>query len=180
MTVVWRGSSAGPLQFSVADCVLTGTWLLAGEADITGYGFPFEMAGINTWEASGTVNGSDPYIMQGTDSTFSQVTFAGQTADSEAPFPISSIPWQGLVQVCGQVMGNWDQVIEGAMEGAPLEYSMRSYFTAFATDPSTDLNEQIGSLIQDATRLQRDIPANAVMAAADLGSRAFRGPYGVL
>jgi hypothetical protein len=65
-------------------------------------------------------------------------------------------------------LGNWDQAIDAAMEGAPLRYSMRSYFSAFSGDPSTELDEDISALMGDATRLQQDMSVHPVLLAADM------------
>lgn len=168
VTVVWRGGGVGPLEVTVSDGELAGTWSMDGSADINGLGLPFEMVGINTWTSTGTVTGSDPYLMEGSGSGMSSVTVAGRTSDTDYSFPVASIPWQGVMQVCGQVLGNWDQAIDAAMEGAPLQYSMRSYFSLFSTDYTTDLDDQIGDLIEEATRLQQDMSVEETLLLGDL------------
>lgn len=168
VTVIWRGSSSGPIEFAVAGGELTGTWSMAGDADITGYGLPFQMAGVNTWSMTGTVSGSDPYIMEGSGSGSSTVTAAGQTAGSNYGIPTTSAPWEGVMQVCGQVLGNWDQAIEASMDGAPLQHNLRSYFSAFSLDFTTELDQQIESLVERATAFQQNLSGDEILVLGEL------------
>lgn len=39
--VIWDGEGTGPMEFTVSDGELSGTWEMEGAAEIVGYGFPF-------------------------------------------------------------------------------------------------------------------------------------------
>ena len=52
---------------------------------------------------------------------------------------------------------------------------MRSYFSAFSGDPSTELDEDISALMGDATRLQQDMSVHPVLLAGRHAESAGRG-----
>lgn len=167
-TVVWIGSSTGPLEFSVVNGDLSGIWSIDGTADISGRGLPFEMAGSNTWTMSGTVSGSHPYIMSGSGSGVTKISAAGQTVENANAIDMADTTWQGILQVCGQVIGNWDQAIEAAFEGGPLEYSLQTYFAVFSSNAESDFTTRVDDLIERATRLQQNLSVEEVLLSGSL------------
>lgn len=167
--VIWGGEGSGPAEMTVSGGVLDGSWSMEGAADIIGYGFPFEMAGTNTWTMSGSLVGEGPYRLTGSGTSTSSVTVAGQTAGSTSPIAGIDAPLEGLVQVCRQIMANWDQAIEAGFEDVPLEHVMRTYLVAVATvDPPSELQERIDDVLERASDLQADLGRPSEVIVNDL------------
>lgn len=166
--VIWRGSGTGPMEFTVTNSALTGTWGMDGAAEVVGYGFPFELRGTNTWTMSGSVSGEGPYRLSGSGSSTSSVTAAGQNQESTSPIEPINVPLDGIVQVCGQVVGNWDQAIDAGFEGAPLSHELRTYFTVFAADLPKEMQDRADDLVEAATAVQRDLDSPAFLVTRDL------------
>lgn len=154
VTMLWNGTGSGPLEFTVADGEMDGSWSMDGAADVSARGLPFPVAGANTWTMTGRVHGSDPYHMEGSGRGQTSATGGGASSQGSYSIPTTSAPLQGVLQVCGQVIGNWDQAIEASFEDLPVQHSIRSYFAAFSTDYMTDFEMEVQQLLEDATRLK--------------------------
>lgn len=155
VTMIWRGSASGPLELTVADGEMSGIWSTDGSAEINAHGLPFAVTGVNTWTMNGTVYGSDPYHMEGSGSGTTSVSGGGASSQGTYSIPTASAPLQGVMQVCGQVIGNWDQAIDASFEGVPVEHSIRSYFAVFSTDYETDFEAEVEQLLDQATGVQQ-------------------------
>lgn len=168
VVIIWKGSGTGPMEFTVTGGELDGTWSMDGAAGIAGYGFPLAVEGKNTWTIEGSVSGSGPYMLTGSGSSTSTVSVGGQEGGGTSPIEGVATPLHGIRQVCGQVVGNWDQVIDAAFEGGPLQHSLRTYFGVFAADPAQELEERLEEVIERGSEIQSDLSRPAINVIVEL------------
>lgn len=167
--LVWQGTGTGPMEFTVSDGSLSGTWSMEGSASITGYGFPVTITGTNEWTGSGSISGSNPYMLSGSGVTTSEVSAGGQTSGSTSDYTIAAVPLQDIVQVCDQVTGNWDQAIDDGLEDTPLDHALRTYFVVFATERGGELADRADDLLERATEIQQDLARPPRRVLSDIG-----------
>lgn len=154
--IIWSGSARGPMSFTVTNGVLEGVWSFDGSADISSIGLPFPLSGVNTFSGGGGVSGDGTYRLSGGGTTSSTASVAGFTQSVSESWDATDVPLQGIVQVCDQVVGNWDQMIDSAMADTTLTYSMRSYFSVFALVPSDEIHERIDEVLEQANEIRND------------------------
>jgi hypothetical protein len=177
LTVIWSGKASGPMSFTVvggsptADGVLDGTWSMDGAAEIFSYG-AIDVTGANTWSVTGTVTGSNPYMLGGSGTGYSEASVAGFTSGSNYPINISAVPLQGVVQVCGQVLANWDQAIDEGYEGLPegFSYSIPTYITVMPANSLTELESRLEELLEQGIEIQQNLSQDPAVIVRELGA----------
>lgn len=174
LVVIWDGRASGPMSFTVADGDLDGTWSMSGVASIGSRGL-LEVTGSNTWDVTGTVTGSNPYMLGGSGQGHSEASVSGFTSGSDYPINISAVPLQGVVQVCGQVLANWDQAIDEGYEGLPegFGYNIPTYVSVMSANSLSDLETRLEALLEQGLAIQQNLSQDPVIIAGELGALLF-------
>jgi hypothetical protein len=171
LTVIWDGRASGPMSFTVLEGDLDGNWSMSGSASIRSYGV-IDVTGANTWAVAGTVAGSNPYMLGGSGQGHSEATVAGFTSGSNYPINIPAVPLRGVVQVCGQVLGNWDQAIDEGYEGLPegFGYNIPTYVSVMVANSISDLETRLEELLGQGLEIQQNLSQDPVLIAGKLGA----------
>jgi hypothetical protein len=169
--VIWDGEGIGPTSFAVSDGAMTGTWSLSGSAVISSTG-PISISGTNTWSMDGALSGDNPYMIGGSGQGISQVSTAGFTTGGPYPINMPAVPLSGVVQVCGQVLANWDQAIDEGYEGLPegFGYSIPTYIALMPTNSLSELESRLEDLMERGVEIQGDLSRDPIIIAGDLAS----------
>ena len=165
VTVVWSGEAAGPVEFSVVESQLSGTWSMNGVANVGLSGLPLDSNSTSTWTTAGTVTaaGAGPYVVSSEASTGTStatVSIPGlgpQTRSETFAIPPATGSLDRVVEVCGQISGNWDQRMQAGLAQLPGSTgSVRTYFTVLPVGVP-EIQERIDDLLLRASELTADM-----------------------
>lgn len=153
-TVVADGE--GPLQITLTDGTMSGTWSLDGTTFMFGsFGEGVVvMGGEGTMSGSGTVSGPPgQYRMVGSITSTNTVTATvsgvmSQSASSTSTDPLDE-QLTGVIVLCDTIVGRWDVRIRQEIEAAGFEEFIRGYFTASTGVDATEQAQQVEDLIAD-------------------------------
>ena len=165
IAMLWIGSASGPLEFSVDGGVVSGTWTMNGLATFHVSGVPVQTEAQSTFVSTGTLagSGSGPYVMSspggtGTSTATVVVPVLGeQTQTTTFDLPPATVEWERVLEVCGQVLSSWDQLIANRLEGLDLvEGRVRTYALASSSGTS-ELQERVEQLVVATGALQASL-----------------------
>jgi hypothetical protein len=162
-SLVLRAQGSGPLQFTLRDGAMSGTWSLAGTTILDG---EFSQAGAQAGagiiiEGTGTFSGSGPfggppgaYRMSGTfeSENTATVTVAVAGISQSATETTSDTFDEALTDVivlCDMVVGRWDLRVRQQIEAVGFDEFIRGYFSASTGIDATEQAGQIGDLLAD-------------------------------
>jgi hypothetical protein len=188
-TLIWTGEASGPIDFTVVDDALEGTWSMEGAAITDTRGLPVESEGSSRWSAAGTISGSGPYTTDGSGSGTSSATVVVPGLGPQTRTDNYSFSGAGqldhLLVVCGQVNGSWQQRFDEAFAGSGIQHSITTYLSAIQIDSDDPLDTEVAELtelVAEANLVQPDfsnpgpsfsrltaIVAQAETLIADLG-----------
>ena len=158
-SLVLRAQGSGPLQFTLRDGAMSGTWSLAGTTILDG---EFSQAGGGIIiEGTGTFSGSGPfggppgaYRMSGTFDSENTATVTVPVAGiSQSATETTSDTFDealtDVIVLCDMVVGRWDLRIRQQIDEVGFDEFLRGYFSASTGIDATEQAGRIGDLLAD-------------------------------
>lgn len=153
--VVVLVNGTGPLELTLTDGTMSGTWLLPISQTISGeFGGAVTITGNGSGTSSGEMSGPPGnYAMTGTyDFTnTATVTVSGlpaQSATTSDSGPVD-VPITDVLVLCDQITGRWDHQAKQEIQGAGFNEFIRGYFSAKTGVDATEQAAEVASLVAD-------------------------------
>lgn len=155
VTLWMHRDSSGSAAFEVADGSMAGTWDLSGSGGLTAIGFPGVAEGDSIDTASGTLSGSFPYVLAGAFDSAVSATVSGPlglgASDSGGGTIELSFELGESVQVCGQVLGNWDQSFYDFFASNDWDPYVKTHLVAFSDIDDEEILERLEAIVETTT-----------------------------
>ncbi|MEN8238428.1 MAG: hypothetical protein ABFR53_04400 [Actinomycetota bacterium] len=152
MVVLVNGT--GPLELTLADGTMSGTWSLAATQSLAGdLGAGIKMSGGGPIAASGAIGGPPgTYTMTGTYTSTNTATvetpIATQSATTSDSGPVD-VPLNDVLVLCDTIVGRWDFEVKQDLEAAGFNEFIHGYFSATTGVDATEQAEEVEALIGD-------------------------------
>lgn len=152
ITVTLEGT--GPLELTLADGTMTGTWSLDAIQTTSGdLGGGISISGGGTITASGAMGGPPgTYKMTGTYSQTNTATVESPVGSSSSTVTDSGavdVPLNDVLVLCDDIVGRWDYQVKQDLESAGFDEFVRGYFSATTGIDATEQAEEVEALIGD-------------------------------
>ena len=157
-------NGTGPLELTLADGTMTGTWSLPITQTISGdFGSGVTVTGNGSGTASGEMSGPPgTYSMTGTYTYTNTATVTVQglaqsstTTDSEE----ISFPLTDILVLCDDIVGRWDYQVKQEIQDAGFDEFIRGYFSAKTGVDATEQAKEVEALIGDINSWASDAPS---------------------
>ncbi len=154
----------GPLELTLADGTMTGTWSLPITQTVSGdFGSGVTVTGDGSGTSSGEMSGPPgTYSMTGTYTSTNTLTVTVQglaqsstTTDSEE----ISFPLTDVLVMCDTITGRWDYQAKQDIQDAGFDEFIRGYFSATTGIDATEQAAEVEALIGDINSWASSAPS---------------------
>ena len=157
-------NGTGPLELTLADGTMSGTWSLPITQTINGdFGGGIKVTGNGSGTSSGQMSGPPgTYTMTGTYNftNTATVTAAGITQSSTSSDSGEvNIPLNDILVLCDSITGRWDFQVKQDLENAGFNEFVRGYFSATTGIDATEQAAAVEALVADINSWASSAPS---------------------
>jgi hypothetical protein len=161
IVVVAQGS--GPLELTLTDGVMDGTWSLDAIQTISGGFGDFTVSGGGPMTGSGAMTGPPgTYTMSGEYSQTITVNLespAFSQSRTDTSSEATDLPLNDVLVLCDEIVGRWDLKAKQTLSEAGLDEFFSGYFVAKTGIDATEQAEDVEALIKDINAWASSAPA---------------------